>query len=86
MGRHTSFSAQCLFPSARPSHEVIARAGHYSPVKRGPLLGLSVARSHLYARLRVDPRADTLTLAPPLDRGPIRQDRPQRLPELHAGA
>jgi hypothetical protein len=27
-----------------------------------------------------------LTLAPPLARGPIRQVRPQRLPELHAGA
>ena len=86
MGRHTSFSAQCLFPSARPNHEVIARAGYYAPVKRGPLLGLIDARSYFYARLRVDPRADTLALAPPLNRGPIRQDRPQRLPELHAGA
>ena len=74
------------FHPARPNREITTRAGHYAPVKWGPLLGLIVARSYFYARLRVDPRADTLTLAPPLDRGPIRQDRPQRLPELHAGA
>jgi hypothetical protein len=62
MGRHSSFSAQRLFPSARPNHEVIARAGYYAPVKRGPLLGLSKTHSYFYARLHVGPPGQWLPL------------------------
>jgi hypothetical protein len=48
MGRHTSFSAQCLFPSARPNHEVIARAGYYAPVAWDPPSGLMLASAPAY--------------------------------------
>jgi hypothetical protein len=85
MGRLLHFRPRVHFPSTRPITNCSARGlgqlprgthwpaslAHRAHFHAGPVVrSQGWARSCFCARLRVDPRADTLALAPPLNRGP----------------